>query len=382
MTLAQSANGSAIAKRPMTEITADVMSGFEHAANEAKKAYCEASTSVLAPLVVAAAMADLRAYLDDEGIKQRILALMNTPIGFRTDRDPKIERWDKKQGKKVAPTPYTYDIVKDCVIEAMLRGLHLVGNQFNIISGRTYITKEGFEYLIRPLPSVKNFRPIIGVPIQKPSGAIIDCSATWLQNGEAMSIEVTIPVKGDEQTATADQYIGKATRKLLKRCYEMMTGNSLSDGESDELTMVEPVSVTEVTPDVASVMASVPTLSSGQLEQLRTSMANVLSATGAQAFELDAAAGFGVDSIESIPATAMRGLMQNLGNSEYQELWNQGLGVSGERLIEPEQAEESQEHFEPAAAPAMEQPELIPAEQPRRSQPIRRQSAAEPENEL
>ncbi len=74
--------------------------------------------------------------------------------------------------------------------------------------------------------------------------------------------------------------------------------------------------------------------------------------------------------------------MQNLGNSEYQELWNQGLGVSGERLIEPEQAEESQEPFEPAAATVTGQPELIPAEQARRAQPIRRQPATEPENEL
>lgn len=154
-------------------------------------------------------------------------------------------------------------------------------------------------------------------------------------------------------------------------------------GQQNEMDRILSASIEAppLPPSIVDVSASAPTLSSSQLEQLRTAMANVLTPTGVQAFEIDAATSYHVDSVGQVQASAFSELMRNLGNQQYQELWNQGLSVSGERLIEPEESEETQEPFEPAA-PVTEQPEPIPAEQPRRVQPIRRQSAAEPENEL
>ena len=177
--------------------------------------------NVAAALDVAASIESLRTMFDVPEIRQRIVALQDTPIGFRTDKDPR--QTNKKTGQK--NEPYHWEIVRDCVIEGTLRGLQLVGNQINIISYRCYVTKEGFEFLVKRLPNITNFKPAVGVPKSLNGGALIECKATWKNNGVDQSLEVTIPVKGDDYSG-ADQLIGKATRKFLKRCHEMMTGVS------------------------------------------------------------------------------------------------------------------------------------------------------------
>ena len=63
-----------------------------------------------------------------------IMALQGNKLGFKTDKD--------------AEKGYSESIVKNCIIEAVLTGVQPVGNQFNIISGNCYITKEGFKYLL------------------------------------------------------------------------------------------------------------------------------------------------------------------------------------------------------------------------------------------
>lgn len=386
MTVTQ--NGSAIVKAPMAAIAKETASGFQLAAERAKAAFGN-SDDFFAALEVAAAVDALRSYLDQPEIKARIMGLMNTPIGFRTDRDPKIKKWSQREGKETSLTAYSYDIVKDCVVEALLRGLGLVGNQFNIIAERFYCTKEGFEHLIKKLEFVTDFRPVIGIPAQKPGGAIIECSATWLQNGKPQSAAATIPVKGDEKYSSADQYIGKATRKFLKRCYEMMSGNSISDGDAEDsiqAVSVEPVfnqlpqsQTIPVSADVAAASVPAPSLTDGQLKQLRDSMSKVLAEIGIQAFEIDAASGYGVQSFADIPASRFTELMRNLGNAQFQQHWNQGLSVSGERIVEPQDAVVAPTQPAQPAQPA--QAELIPAEPETRRQapPVKRQNTLEDE---
>ncbi len=182
--------------------------------------------NVTAALEVAASVQDLRALFDRPEVRERIVALQDTAIGFRTDRDPNVTNRKTNQPN----VPYAYPVVRDCAIEASLRGLQMVGNQWNIISSRQYTTKEGFEYLIRKHKAVSDFRPIIGVPKTQNGGALVECKATWKLDGSPQNLEVTIPVKSDDW-AGADQLIGKATRKFLRRCYEMMTGQSVPDAE-------------------------------------------------------------------------------------------------------------------------------------------------------
>lgn len=228
-------------------VTNETATALAAASTRAMAAFGQATdgAGVLAALDVAEGIADLRALMDAPEIQARVKSLQDTAIGFRTDRGPGA----KNRRTNEPLEPYAWHVVRDAVIEAGLRGLQLVGNQFNIISGRFYATKEGFEYLIRKLPSVTDFRPVVGVPATRPGGVLIECVATWQQNGKATEYKVTIPVKSDDYS-TADQLIGKATRKLLARCYGVMTGNAVPEGdaESADVVTVEATATTVAKP--------------------------------------------------------------------------------------------------------------------------------------
>src|SRR5262249_3332625 len=75
---------------------------------------------------MAAGVRRLKDLITDDAMSD-VMQLQNTSLGFRTDN---------KQG-------YPADIIKEIVIEASLRGVRIIGNELNVISGRLYITKEG-----------------------------------------------------------------------------------------------------------------------------------------------------------------------------------------------------------------------------------------------
>jgi hypothetical protein len=331
--------------QPLTAISQATASALEAAATQAVTGFTAASSgSILAQLEVAANIEQLRTLFDDPQIKARIIALQDAPIGFRTDKDPKIKNFKSGQYN----TPYPYEIVKDIVIEASLRGLQLVGNQFNIIAGRFYCTKEGFEGLIRKLDFVTDFRPIIGVPMAKNGGVIIDCSATWKQHGSQRDIQALIPIK-ENSTGTADQYIGKATRKLLKRCYEMMTGNSMNDGDAEDaqpllstgtahaITGQSAHEQPPVAPAIAAAASPVATLTAQQLQVIMTAARRQLSPVGVAAFTADLFNTFEVADLGQIPADQQRSIMASLSNAANRNQWDQGNSQAGDPILSDEE---------------------------------------------
>ncbi len=162
----------------------------------------------------------------------RVMKLMNTSLGFKTDRDP------NKVGRGgVRPEPYDKDTVKVCATNALLRGVQLIGNHFNIISSNAYITGEGYAYLLKTkIPGFSDFMPVIGVPRKEEGvGMCVKCKATWKIGKEEQSIgqgdnPVVIPIKVDDFT-TNDAVLGKARRKFFKRIYDQITGSETPDGE-------------------------------------------------------------------------------------------------------------------------------------------------------
>lgn len=188
------------------------------------------ASNIVAALEVADTIAGLRAYFDRPEIQKRILSLMDTPLGFRTDRPPGAK--NRKTGEALPPYPWA--VVREASLEGLLRGLQLVGNQINIIAGRMYCTREGFDALIRKDPAVSDFVPLVGVPANKPGGVVVPCSASWKQSGVSRAFAADIPVRTDEGSGV-DAIIGKATRKFLKRCFEMMSGQVLPEGDSGEV---------------------------------------------------------------------------------------------------------------------------------------------------
>lgn len=353
-------------------------------------------SSIMAALNLAASINDLRILFDQPEIKERIIALQDTPLGFRTDRDPKVKRGKKNRQTGVWEekfnTPYPYEIVKEAAIEALLRGLQLVGNQFNIISERFYCPKEGFEALIRRLAFVTDFRPVIGVPKTLSGGSVVDCRATWMQNGKSQSLEASIPVKSDDYSGV-DQLVGKATRKFLKRCYECMTGNSIPEGDASELDGVAvlqavpsasaalpaPTKTPAAPPAIAAAAAPVPTLTDAQQQQILAALEKQLSAVGCAAFTADACRAFGVEAFGEIPAENFSALMQSLADPAARKRWNRGCShVDDEPILTAEQIAELSP---PAPGEAEQKPALAPRSAAARATALAPEPAAAPAEE-
>lgn len=148
--------------------------------------------------------------------------LAGTPLGFKTDED-------RRGG---GGTGYDDDTLAEALTEAILRGVSWVGNEFNIIKGRCYVTKEGYSRLVREIPGLTDLILIPGVPKGHDGGAVVPFKATWKLDGKPMSLERQIPVKLNAGMG-ADGAIGKATRKMLASVHFACTGSNQSGADVD-----------------------------------------------------------------------------------------------------------------------------------------------------
>lgn len=165
-------------------------------------------------MLMAAGIAALKSILTNDAMAG-IMPLQNTKIGFRCDKN------------------YDVDIVRNCLIEALLRGVWVVGNEFNIIASTMYITKEGFTRLLREFPGLTDLKLKPGVPIAKNGGVVVHYEATWKISGRPDSIERDIPIKVNNGMG-ADAILGKAERKIRCAIYNQLTGSAMSDGEIED----------------------------------------------------------------------------------------------------------------------------------------------------
>lgn len=166
--------------------------------------------------LIATAAGELKKLLSPEYMKP-IMDLQGNKLGFKTDRD--------KDGG------YPEATVKNCLIEAVLTGVQPFGNQFNIIAGNCYITKEGFGYLLAHYKGLYyEITPELPrINADKSSAAII-MNVEWVLSGITKTKKVEIPVKMNTAMGT-DAVIGKATRKARAWLYNTITGSEISDGD-------------------------------------------------------------------------------------------------------------------------------------------------------
>jgi len=176
---------------------------------------------------LAQGMQKLRSLIKGDILKT-ISSLQDTQLGFKTDRA------GKDRG-------YSQEVVRDCAIEAMLRGATITGNEFNIIASRTYLTKEFYERMCRNL--VNELRVVEGVPVSQGGGALVPMKASWKYEGRADSLECVqngaddtrIPVRVNSGMGV-DAVLGKAYRKLYARIYRRVTGSTWIEEGLDETT--------------------------------------------------------------------------------------------------------------------------------------------------
>lgn len=181
--------------------------------------------------VMANAISEIRNALTSEVMKP-IMNLMGSKLGFRTDRD-------RPNSKGQMPEPYSLEVVRDCLIDATLLGLNPVGNQFNIIGGSMYPTKEGFTHLLKKI----KVRPSIIYPkttfSQNRETAQVSCEVTY-KIGEDKPIKqlLEFTVKAGSY-ATTDSCNGKAERKAKCWLYNHIEGTDITDGDAEDIQYTE-----------------------------------------------------------------------------------------------------------------------------------------------
>jgi len=178
--------------------------------------------------LVSNAIADLKTLLTPEYMKP-IMNLQGNKLGFKTDKD--------------SSNGYSEDIVKNCLIEAVLFGLQPTGNQFNIIAGNMYATKEGMGHLLSKIQGL-SYDIIPELPrIKDASGAVI-MNIEWTLNGATKSKKIDIPVKVNNYMGT-DAVLGKATRKARKWLYDTITGTEIPEGDVTDTVAITATTVDE-----------------------------------------------------------------------------------------------------------------------------------------
>lgn len=185
----------------------------------AETGLCNDLTGFKKAFAVANAIVALREALTDEVMKP-IMSLQGSPLGFRTDRD-------KDKG-------YPVDTVRECAISALLKGAQMAGNQFNIISGRDYITKEGFTALLKKVPGLTYSIDLGLARLKEDKGAIVTPKIIWQHNGgesHEKTLELAIRVNAG---MGHDAILGKAERKAKCWLYNEVTGNSYTDADAED----------------------------------------------------------------------------------------------------------------------------------------------------
>ena len=188
-------------------------------------------------IVYGMAVANLREALDEKVMKA-LLKLKNSKLGFRTD--------------ETMNQPYPMQLVRDCIIDAATLGLQCVGNQFNIIGGNMYVTKEGFTFLLRQLsqqgvlrdmkfiyhPAEISESSTMGTArngeqyqkVEREGRVLVEVSCVYQGKAINEKLEFVIRVnKGMSQ----DAVLGKAERKAKAWLYNYLTDQAISDGEAE-----------------------------------------------------------------------------------------------------------------------------------------------------
>lgn len=150
-----------------------------------------------------------------------ILKLQGNKLGFKTDKD--------KSGG------YPIEVVKNCLIEAVLMGLQPYGNQFNIIAGNTYATKEGCGEILNKVPGL-SYQIVTGIPQSQADGksAVVECNIEWTLNGKDKKQTIPVVMKMDSYT-TVDALKGKALRKARAWLIETVTGIEVGEGDVQDI---------------------------------------------------------------------------------------------------------------------------------------------------
>lgn len=205
------------------------------------------NNSLVSCLSAANAMYLLDQVLTDDVVRTYFLPLMNTRAGFLTDRNP----FKTKRGQQ-PPTPYSIPEVRMCLKDAILKGLLPIGNQFNIIAGSVYITREGYTALLSKL-GVKH--RIIPSQMPDKNGCAVYSVRIEAATAQGERISYTNEVTLKRGQYDSDALLqGKAYARSVKSLWTYVSGLDSGDVVEDDCVgerVIEDGQAQEVTPSPA-----------------------------------------------------------------------------------------------------------------------------------
>lgn len=223
-----------------------VLSNAERINFEIANVLADKSTGIEKALVVANAMQIIDQCLTPE-IMEPIMRLQGSKLGFKTDKD--IVR--DENNRYVKGPGYPLDIVKNCFIEMSIAGLQPVGNQWNIIGGNAYVTKEGGAVLLDCIPYLQDFsieHEEVTQSADKKS-AVVKTKVSWTIDSEEKTKVLSHTIKSDAY-ATHDSLTGKADRKCRIWLYNKIKKANIADGDAGDSVIID---VTPPKPDSKKV---------------------------------------------------------------------------------------------------------------------------------
>lgn len=181
-------------------------------------------------VATAKAVGELRRALDV--LEPELKELQGSRLGFLTDKD--------RNGG------YAMPVVKECATEAILRGLGLTGNTWNIIAGDCYVTLEGYEYLVRQCEIVTDLQILHEEPEKKGAGYVVPTTIEYKVGGKQRRVSARYTVRAhDQQGLGAAAAASKARRLALKHVYHDAMGTPAPGDEPGGFAEEIPLSVFE-----------------------------------------------------------------------------------------------------------------------------------------
>ena len=202
---------------------------LDRTASRYQKALAEAHGHTQRAILLGRGVSAIRGLLTDAVMKE-IMPLMNSQLGFMTDRGPQA-RSDKLK------TPYSVPEVRECLVQAILQGFFWTNNEFNIIAGRFMGVLNGWKRKCEELPGVTDLHVIPGVPRVENGQTMVRVAGRWRLDGQAHQLTgpdgkpgVVFPVPSNEYSGP-DAAMGKAERRAYKLIHKTITGSRLTDAD-------------------------------------------------------------------------------------------------------------------------------------------------------
>jgi hypothetical protein len=165
----------------------------------------------------ASAVQQFQELLTDDLMRSVVMPLQNNALGFRTDK---------------ASDGYPVHVVREAVVEALMRGFHISGNEFNIIAGRFYAAQAGFVRLCNE--HAQGIRYAAEIKSQSATGALVLWRMDWSVDGKADFFERSFSIRINSGMGP-DAILGKAKRKAFAYLWEILSGIAVDEGDGGDV---------------------------------------------------------------------------------------------------------------------------------------------------